>query len=465
MSGEEQTPTMTVTEEPACSSMSLSNFLEGIDQPDENKWADCVHCGMCLEACPTYLETGHEHQSPRGRVHLIKAVAEGKIELNKQFMDPVFTCLDCRACETACPANVQVGGLIEEARGQIRQAMPLKGWKGAMHHLFLRKIFPHPNRLHALGSSLQFLQKSGLQGMARKTGMLNILPQHLRDMEAIMPQIQKPVMKKYPEVIPAQGETKKKVAMLTGCVMDVMFSDVNEATLRVLTRNGYEVTIPKEQRCCGALHIHAGDREEGKRLAKQNIEAFKDCDHVIVNAAGCGCALQEYPELFQNDPEYKEKAEIFSKKVVDVSKFLCDNGYRKPKAELKTRVTYHDACHLAHGQGVRSEPRQLLKDIPGVEMVDLPDADFCCGSAGIYNLTNPKMAGALLDRKMANVPENVEMISMGNPGCMLQIAMGVLRHGRSEKVVHTIQLLEWAYEKEEVAEDSERQVATAKEVY
>ncbi|MFC7392913.1 (Fe-S)-binding protein [Scopulibacillus cellulosilyticus] len=445
---------------PPCPSKSLSNFLEGVDQPDENKWADCVHCGMCLESCPTYLETGHEHQSPRGRVHLIKAVSEGKIELNEQFMDPVFTCLDCRACETACPANVQVGGLIEEARGQVRKAMPLKGWKGSMHKVFLRGIFPYPNRLHTLGRLLQFLQKSGLESFAKKTGMLNILPQHLRDMEAVMPKVQKPVMKKYPKVNPAEGPTKQRVAMLTGCVMDVMFSDVNEATLRVLTRNGYEVTVPREQRCCGALHIHAGDREEGRRLAKQNIDAFKDCEKVIVNAAGCGCALQEYPELFREDPEYREKAEAFANKVVDVSKFLIDSGYRKPKAEVNTRVTYHDACHLAHGQGVRSEPRQLLHDIPGVEMVDLPNSDRCCGSAGIYNLTNPEMAGAVLDRKMEDIPDNIEMISMGNPGCMLQMAIGVCRHGRSEKVVHTIQLLDWAYEKEESLKKDKMDIVT-----
>jgi glycolate oxidase iron-sulfur subunit len=465
---EKQLP-IPVQGEAPCSSKSLSNYLWD-DAPDENKWADCVHCGMCLEACPTYQETGHEHQSPRGRVLLIKAVSEGKIEVNEEFMDPVFTCLDCRACETACPADVQVGGLIEEARGQIRQAIPLKGWQGAVSKFFLRGIFPYPNRLHALGSVLKFAQKSGLQSFARKSGMLKVLPQHLRDMEKITPMVQRPVMKKYPEIIPAQGETKQRVAMLTGCVMDVMFSDINESTIRVLTRNGYEVMLPREQRCCGALHVHAGDRQTGKRLAKQNIDAFMEADKIIVNSAGCGCALREYPELFRSDPEYKVKAERFAEKIEDVSKFLYDNQYEKPTGALNTRITYHDACHLAHGQGVRFEPRQILKDIPGIELVDLPDADRCCGSAGIYNITNPKMAGALLDRKMADVPDHVEMISMGNPGCMLQMTMGVLRHGRNEKIVHTVQLLDWAYQKEAVLESEDRdihssdQVATASEV-
>lgn len=439
--------------EPPCSTKTLGNYLWD-DLPDENKWADCVHCGMCLEACPTYQETGEEHQSPRGRVYLIQAVAEGKIDVNEAFADPVFTCLDCRACETACPADVQVGGLIEEARGQIRQAMPLSGFKGLVSNTMLKVIFPHPNRLNRLSGFMRFYQKSGLQKVARKTGVLNVLPTHLKDMESILPDVGKSVLHSYPETVPAEGETKGRVAMLTGCVMDVMFTDVNEATVRVLTHNGYEVGLPKAQRCCGALHVHAGDRETGKRLAKQNIEAFKEYDKVLVNAAGCGCALQEYPELFRNDPEMKEKAEDFSAKVEDVSKFLYDNDFKRPKAELKTRVTYHDACHLAHGQGVRFEPRQLLKEIPGVEMVDLPDADRCCGSAGIYNLTHPEMAGVLLDRKIDDVPDDVEMISMGNPGCMLQIAMGVAKHGRSEKVVHTVQLLDWAYEKEKEQEEA-----------
>lgn len=433
--------------EVACQTKSLGNYLWD-DIPDENKWADCVHCGMCLEACPTYQETGEEHNSPRGRVYLIKAVAEGKIDVNEAFSKPVFECLDCRACETACPADVQVGGLIEEARGQIRQAMPLTGFTGAFSKTMLKGVFPYQNRLNMLGGLTRFYQKSGMQRVVRKTGMLNVMPTHLKEMEAILPEVGKPVLGRFPETVPAQGVTKKRVGMLTGCVMDIMFSDVNEATISVLTHNGFEVGLPKQQGCCGALHIHAGERETGKMLAKQNIEAFKDYDTVLVNAAGCGCALQEYHELFRNDPEMLPMAEEFSAKIEDVSKFLYDNDFKRPKTEMKTKITYHDACHLAHGQGIRFEPRQLLKEIPGIELVELPDADRCCGSAGIYNLTHPEMAGALLDRKIADVPENVEMISMGNPGCMLQIAMGVQKHGRSEKVVHTVQLLDLAYQKE-----------------
>jgi glycolate oxidase iron-sulfur subunit len=420
------------------------------DPPDEAKYSACVHCGLCLESCPTYLETGHEQQSPRGRVHLIKAVAEGKIPISAGFEDPVFTCLDCRACETACPSGVQVGSLIEAARGQIRKAIPLTGWRALLHSFFLRGVFPHPSRLFILGKLMKVYQQSGLQWLARKTGLLKWLPAHLQEMERVLPIVPDPVMKTLPEMIPARGVSKGRVALLTGCVMDVMFGDINQATVRVLTRNGYEVVVPRGQRCCGALHIHAGDRDQGKILAKQNIDAFlqADVDSVIVNAAGCGCALKEYPELLQNDPDYHEKAVRFAKKVEDISQFLVVHGYEKPTGRVEARVAYHDACHLAHGQGVRSQPRQLLREIPGVEWVEMPLADRCCGSAGIYNLTHPEMAGKILDEKMGFVPDQADMIAMGNPGCMLQMMMGAQKHGKPQKIVHTVQLLDWAYEQE-----------------
>jgi glycolate oxidase iron-sulfur subunit len=424
---------------------SLGNYLWR-DPPQEKKWADCVHCGMCLESCPTYEQTGEEQHSPRGRVYLIKAVAEGKLSVDEHFANPVFSCLDCRACTTACPVDVDVGGLIEEARGQIRQAVPLKGWKGAVNKFFLHGVFPHHNRLRSLGGLLRFYQRSGLQKAIRKTKLINIMPQHLIELESIMPEVKGSIRK---TLIKSKGETKHKVALLTGCVMDVFFSDINDSTINVLTRNGNDVSIPPNQTCCGALHVHAGDREMGRKLAKQNIEAFEKADKVIVNAAGCGCMMKEYTELFRDEPEWKKRAEKFEKKVVDISKYLHDTGYDKPKAAINTRITYHDACHLAHGQGVRQEPRDILLDIPGVEMVQMPNADRCCGSAGIYNITNPEMADAVLKSKMENVPEDVEMISMGNPGCMMQMALGVQKYGRNQKIVHTVQLLDWAYQKED----------------
>jgi glycolate oxidase iron-sulfur subunit len=434
-------------QDPPCTS-TLGNYLWR-DPPQESKWADCVHCGMCLESCPTYEQTGEEQHSPRGRVYLIKAVAEGKLIVDEHFADPVFSCLDCRACTTACPVNVDVGGLIEEARGQIRQGMPLKGWKKTVNRFFLHGVFPHHNRLNSIGTLLRFYQKSGLQKVVRKTKLINIMPKHLTEMESIMPEVKSSVYKKYDSVIKAKGETMHEVSLLTGCVMDVFFSDINESTITVLTRNGNDVCIPRNQTCCGALHVHAGDREMGRKLAKQNIEAFENAETVIVNAAGCGCMMKEYSELFRDEPEWRKRAKSFEEKVVDISKYLHDTGYEKPKVMLKTRITYHDACHLAHGQGVRQEPRDILLDIPGVEMVHMPKADSCCGSAGIYNLTHPEMADAVLKSKMENVPDDVEMISMGNPGCMMQMALGVQKYGRNQKIVHTVQLLDWAYQKEE----------------
>jgi glycolate oxidase iron-sulfur subunit len=426
----------------------LSNYV-GEDAPDPDKFSQCVHCGMCLEACPTYQETGLEHHSPRGRVYLIKSVAEGKMELNKFFKNPVSTCLDCRACETACPSGVKVGSLIEEARGELFKADPPKGVAGVVHNLFLHQLFPFPKRMHLLGHLLKLYQKTKLGELAEKLKLLKCLPEHLRELEKALPSLKKPpVLRSHPEVLSPIGEKRATVAVLTGCVMDVVFSDVNESTVNVLRRNGCEVWIPKQQKCCGALHVHAGDREMAKSLARHNIDTFlsKDIDAIIINAAGCGSTLKEYDELFRNEPEYLEKAKAFSHKIKDVSKFLWDLGLIPPQGQVDMTVTYHDACHLAHAQGVRAEPRQILQSIPGLNIIDLPDADRCCGSAGIYNLTHPEMAGTLLDRKMEDIPQGCDAVAMGNPGCMMQFKAGVVRHHRTEEILHTIQLLDWAYE-------------------
>lgn len=432
-------------------SLTRSNYLWE-DAPDPDKFSQCVHCGMCLEACPTYQETALEPHSPRGRVYLIKSVAEGKMQLNEFFKHPVSTCLDCRACETACPSGVQVGSLIEEARGQLYKADPPKGFPGLLHKLFLHGLFPYPSRMQMLGKLLKLYQKSGIAAAADKLGLLRILPAHLRELEKALPKLSKPpVLRSHPETLPAIGVKRAKVAVLTGCVMDVVFSDVNEATIRVLRRNGCEVWIPKSQKCCGALHVHAGDRDQAKQLARHNIDVFleDDIDAIIINAAGCGSTLKEYGELFKHDERYRSKVHLFTEKIMDVSQFLDRLGLIAPKGKLDMTVTYHDACHLAHAQGIRAEPRRLLAAIPGLRIIDLPDADHCCGSAGIYNLTHPEMAGQLLDRKMNDIPGGCDAVAMGNPGCMMQFQAGVVRHHRTEQIVHTIQLLDWAYSKEE----------------
>jgi glycolate oxidase iron-sulfur subunit len=429
------------------------------DSPDPAKFSECVHCGMCLEACPTYQQTGLEAHSPRGRVYLIKSVAEGKLTLNDFFADPVNTCLDCRACETACPAGVQVGALVEEARGQLYKEDPPAGLRGVLHKIFLRGLFPYASRMRKLSLLTRWYQRSGVRFIARKTGLLRILPKHLQEMEQALPNLTtKPVLGRIHERLAPVGPKRAKVAMLTGCVMDAVFADINEATVNVLRHNGCEVWIPPSQSCCGALHVHAGDRDTAKQLAKQNIDTFlsDDIDAIIINAAGCGSTLKEYGELLKSDPEYADKAHLFAEKTVDVSSFLDRLGLIPPKGRLELTVTYHDACHLAHAQGIRVEPRRLLEAVPGVQLVPLPDSDRCCGSAGIYNLTHPEMAGELLDRKMNDIPDGCDAVVMGNPGCMMQFMVGVVRHNRNEQIMHTIQLLDLAYRGEETSTEAER---------
>jgi glycolate oxidase iron-sulfur subunit len=420
------------------------------DAPDPDKFSQCVHCGLCLESCPTYQELGIESQSPRGRVYLIRAAAEGRIELNDSFAAPVWDCLDCRACETACPSGVQVGTLIEEARGQLTQSAPPSGLSGMISKAFLRGLFPHPKRMRRVGKLTRFYQKSGLQTAARGLGVLKLLPKHLQEMEAVLPAIPaKTSREMLPASSPAEGEKKANVALLTGCIMDVLFADINVATANVLTRNGCEVQVPEGQVCCGALQVHAGDREQAKEMARRNIDVFSasGADYVIVNVSGCGAALKEYPELLRHD-EYLEKAEQFASRVRDISEFLCEIGFEPPAGRVEKKVTYHDACHLCHAQKIRTQPRDILQSIPGLELCEMADSTRCCGSAGIYNITHPEMAGALLDRKMADVPEGVEAIVMGNPGCMMQIAVGVNRTQMDAEVLHTVQLLDLAYQRE-----------------
>lgn len=422
------------------------------DAPEEDKYSVCVHCGFCLEVCPTYQVLGNENESPRGRVYLIKQAAEGVLPLDSSVIDPVFNCLDCRACETVCPSGVQVGALIEEARGQVYYAERSKGAKKAVENLFLRGIFPHPKRLQAMGKLMRFYQKSGARKLVHKSGFMKVLPKHLRDMEAVLPDIPvEPALNSLPERIPAQGPVKKGTAALfTGCVMDVMFSDINRATARVSTRNGLEVIVPQDQICCGALQVHAGDRDQAREMARHNIDVFleSDADYVIINAAGCGAALKEYPELFRDDPVYHEKAERFSHKVRDISELLVQVGFEPPKGRVERTITYHDACHLCHAQKIRSQPRQILRSIPGLNLIEMQDSERCCGSAGIYNVTHPEMAGNLLETKMDNVPEEAEAIAMGNPGCMLQIKVGALRRQEDLEVLHTVELLDLAYQRE-----------------
>ncbi len=451
----------------------------------------CIHCGFCLPTCPTYAVLGVEMDSPRGRIYQMQAVAEGRMAISPDFVEHMYCCLGCRACETACPSGVQFGKLIEAAREQIQleadhrplldlhpEAMELESkTNGSMpdtaahgavplpvqvaSEKLLRRFFFDvmlPSRLvtSLVFAGLKVYQRTGLQTLVHKLGLLdlvNALPTpfqgQLKVPEELMPDVGGALIPTpLPEVTPAMGRKRYRVGFISGCIMDQVFRDINEATIRVLAANGCEVITPVQQQCCGALHVHAGEGEEGRALARHNIDVFEpyNCDAIIINSAGCGSNLKEYGHLLRDDPVYAKRAAAFSAKVKDISEFLASIEWNHDLGEVKRTVAYHDACHLAHGQKIRQQPRQLLKAIPGVRLVDLKEADWCCGSAGIYNITNQDMAAQLLERKMNNIAATgAEVIATGNPGCMMQIALGARQRGMNLEVVHPIQLLDEAY--------------------
>jgi glycolate oxidase iron-sulfur subunit len=420
------------------------------DAPDERGLMECVHCGLCLPTCPTYAELGVEMDSPRGRIYLMRAVVEGKLSLSASYQQHISLCLGCRACETACPSGVKFGHLLEGARAQIEQAgaphyPPLAKW---LRLLAFEGILPRPLVLRLLGNLLLFYQACGLRALLQHPALGRWLPTRLVKLDQMLPVLPKRSSRaRLREVTPAQGERRGRVGFVCGCVMPYFFGQVNEATVQLLSANGFEVVTPAAQRCCGALHAHAGERETARRLARQNIEAFAEArvDWIIVNAAGCGAMLKEYHELWRHDPLLSGAAKQFSERVLDVSQFFDRFPFRGPLAELPLRVAYDDPCHLVHGQRVREEPRRLLRAIPGVELLDVKEADWCCGSAGIYNLLHPDLSRQILERKMRHLMAvNPDVIATGNPGCLLQIGVGAKEHGLTAAVVHPIELLHWA---------------------
>lgn len=414
-----------------------------------DKFLDCVHCGLCLPACPTYTELGVEMDSPRGRIHLMRAYADGRIELTDHFEKHMDGCLDCRACETACPAGVHYGSLVEAARAEIAEKRPRSVIDRFLRKLVFEMLLPSRFRLSVAFLPLRAYQALGLQKIVRILGLTKLLPSRLRDMESMIPVMPDRAMKgQLRPFMPARGESSHRVGMISGCVMNEMFTHVNTATVRVLNENGCDVVIPETQTCCGALQVHSGERTVAESLARRNIDAFEkaEVDTIIINAAGCGAQLKEYGELLAGDPAYRDRAFAFSNKVKDVHEFLAGIPVNEEMGTVRARVAYHDACHLAHGQRVREEPRDLLSLIPGLELVELEESDWCCGSAGIYNLTHPEMADRLLVRKMGHVRQaEPDVVATGNPGCILQIQHGVRRDGREIDVLHPVELLDRAY--------------------
>ena len=406
---------------------------------------DCVHCGFCLPACPTYLLWGKETDSPRGRIHLMKLGLQGEVTMNDAFVSHFDSCLGCMACVTACPSGVQYDRLIDAMRPQLER----HGGRAFKERLFRRvlfEIFPYPNRLRALAGPLWLYQRSGLQRLMRVSGLLALLPARLHAMDTLLPSISlRAARSQLPERWPAQGPTRRRVGLLLGCVQRIFFADVNAATARVLAAEGCDVIIPREQGCCGAILTHSGREEEAAVMARQLIDAWEpaDVETVVVNAAGCGAALKEYGHLLRDDPQYAERARRLAAKCRDVAEVLAELEPRAPRHPVPLRVAYHDACHLQHVQRVTEQPRRVLRTIPQLEVLDIPESAVCCGSAGIYNLVQPQPARELGDRKASHViSTNADALVSSNPGCLLQLTSSLQQAGHPMPAFHLVELLD-----------------------
>src|SRR5690625_2008890 len=415
---------------------------------------NCTRCGFCLPSCPTYIETDEDElHSPRGRIALMKGVVDGVIEPNEKVKHSIDMCLGCRACEPVCPSGVQFGNLLEQARDAIYENHKQSIVEKTIRKIAFKHLFPHHNRIISTTSLIGLYQRSGLQKFLHKTKMMNILPENMRAMEKVLPNVpRKKEMKARPHLVKAISPHKKRVAFFSGCLMDTMFMESNDATIKLLQYAGCEVIIPKTQNCCGALNGHSGEGKTAKMMAQANIEAFEkeNIDYIITNAGGCGAYLQNYEQLFQDNDEWKERAIHFSKKIKDITTILVELDFHKQPLSLPEQmVTYQDSCHLRNGQQTFVEPRKLLQSIHGVSYVEMKDAHRCCGSAGIYNLIQSEMSMQILDYKMMQVNHsNAKTIVTSNPGCFLQMKLGVEREKLHEeiKVVYLVDLLLQAYE-------------------
>ncbi|QJD88441.1 (Fe-S)-binding protein [Cohnella herbarum] len=411
-----------------------------------------MRCGFCLPACPTFKETGLEAESPRGRIALMKATVDGVMEPNDQFEDQMNHCLGCRACEPACPADVKYGQLIEQARDAIEaHTVRHRGWVKVVRKLVFKQLFPHQNRMGLLGKGLRIYQKTGLQTAVRKTGAVGLFSKQLADLERTLPKVSgKGVIQQLGTRIPAKGEKLATVGMFRGCLMDSMFTETNNKTVRLLSEAGFEVIIPESQNCCGALHAHSGETHDAKQLAKSNIRAFQEAgvDYIISNAGGCGAILIEYDHLLHDEPDWREQSEWFAKRVKDISTILVEKGRlpqpSQPQSNDRVRVTYQDSCHLRNVMKGGNSPRKLLAALPDVELVEMKDAGSCCGSAGIYNVTQPEMANQILEHKMENAnATKAHYIVTSNPGCLMQMKLGIDKHADNDRVqaVHIVDFL------------------------
>ncbi len=415
---------------------------EGIDF---RNFQTCVHCGLCTSSCPTYIELGDENDCPRGRIYLMRAVAEGRVQVDAAIRTHLAQCLDCRSCETACPSGVHYSRLIEPFRMDLEEHLAKRF--DLFRDTVLYHLFPYANRIRLALTPVRIVQKLGLYDWLEQKGFFRLLPGRLGHMATLV-NAPIPSGPRLPEFLPAKGERRAKVAFFTGCVGDAMFRHVHWATVRCLQENGCEVVVPRGQGCCGAIHYHAGSRAGGKKFADQNVAAFahvlNDVDAIICNHGGCGAMLQEYPNYWQDDQQ--EARRRFSEKVVDINAFLDDLGLVAPRHPIRMRVTYHASCHLAHAQGVHDAPKRILHAIPELDAVPLDEEEICCGSAGTYNLNQPEMAARLMDRKMERIAmTGADAVLASNAGCLLQIEREIRRRRLPLGIYHPIELLDCSY--------------------
>ncbi|MED3393576.1 (Fe-S)-binding protein [Bacillus wiedmannii] len=416
----------------------------------EDELLNCMRCGFCLPTCPTYIQSGYkESHSPRGRIALMKAVVDGLIEPDEDVENTLNVCLGCRACEPVCPSGVNYGHLLEEARDIINQNKKFSVPVRAVRKVVFEGLFPHQNRMRTLTGLIGFYQRSGLQTLTHKMGIMKLFPETLATMDLVLPKLPKmKAMKDRPAFLPAESTKKKQVAFFTGCLMDTMFLETNNATMKLLQLASCDIVIPKTQSCCGALHGHAGEKSGAKELAKRNIKAFEDLniDYIITNAGGCGAYLVDYDHLLKDDPQWAERAKQFVSKIKDITAILVELDFHK-RNDLRLPsqiITYQDSCHLRNVMRTSSEPRMLLEAIQGATYREMKDADRCCGSAGIYNIVHSELSMEFLDYKMDRVHETeAATIVTANPGCLLQMKLGIEREGISHKMrgIHIVDLL------------------------
>ena len=430
--------------------MPVSGFI-GIDAPAEADMYRCVHCGLCISACPTYGELSLEAESPRGRIALMKAVNEGRLAINPRVVSHWDMCLQCRACEAVCPSGVPYGRIMANTRAQVAAQNQKPAKQRWVSRLFLRGALPHPGRLRLGARLAQVYQRTGVQTLVRRSGILGLLPGGLKGLEAQLPAFRGPFFNADGQGYKAASGTKMTVGLLSGCVMPLMQGDTMRATVRVLTRNGCDVVVPTGQGCCGALNVHAGDLEYARDMARRNIDVFlaAGVDAIVTASAGCGSAMKEYDDLLKDDPRYAGPARRLAEMTKDITELLVSLPFDPPKASLHRRITYQDPCHLAHAQRITAAPRAILNAIPGIELVEMEQASRCCGGAGTYSMVQRELSAKILTTKMGNISDTqAEQVVTANPGCMMQLEQGLREAGKPGKVVHVVDLLDEAYRAE-----------------